>query len=51
MMRTAPYGIIVIDEAGGIIDFNPAAERIFGQRFDDVIGCDTEMGCASFDHG
>lgn len=38
MMRTAPYGIIVIDEAGAILDFNPAAERIFGRAHADVIG-------------
>ena len=30
--------IIVIDEAGCVIEFNPAAERIFGHRRVDVLG-------------
>ncbi len=31
-------GIIVIDEDGNILSWNPAAERIFGYRRDDVVG-------------
>ena len=38
MLNTAPDGIIVVDEAGAILDFNPAAERIFGHARSTVIG-------------
>ena len=31
-------GIVTIDEQGNLIEFNPAAERIFGHRKEDVIG-------------
>ncbi|CAN5463356.1 sensor histidine kinase [soil metagenome] len=30
MLNTAPEGVIVFDEAGAILEFNPAAERMFG---------------------
>jgi PAS domain S-box-containing protein len=38
MLNTAPDGIIVVDEAGAVLDFNPAAERIFGLARNAVIG-------------
>ena len=38
MLNTAPDGVIVVDEAGAILEFNPAAERIFGRRQEDVFG-------------
>ena len=38
MLNTAPDGIIVVDEAGAVLDFNPAAERIFGLQRSAVIG-------------
>jgi PAS domain S-box-containing protein len=38
IVQTAVDGIITIDEQGTIASFNPAAERLFGYRADDVIG-------------
>ncbi|MFO0994167.1 MAG: PAS domain S-box protein [Hyphomicrobiales bacterium] len=38
MLVTAPDGIVVVDEAGAILEFNPAAERIFGRSQQDVFG-------------
>jgi PAS domain S-box-containing protein len=40
MLQTAPDGIAVVDETGAILDFNPAAEAIFGLRRAGVIGRD-----------
>lgn len=31
-------GIVVVDEAGLVVDFNPAAEQIFGYRRDETVG-------------
>lgn len=31
-------GIVTIDESGALIEFNPAAERIFGYKKEDVLG-------------
>ncbi|HVE89636.1 MAG TPA: PAS domain S-box protein [Burkholderiaceae bacterium] len=42
MLRTALDSIVTIDHDGKIVDFNPAAELMFGYRRDDVIG--REMG-------
>ncbi|HEY8567269.1 MAG TPA: PAS domain S-box protein [Beijerinckiaceae bacterium] len=38
MLSTAPDGIIIIDEAGCVLEFNPAAETIFGHSRKDVLG-------------
>jgi len=37
-VRTALDGIVVIDGEGFVVDFNPAAEAIFGYARDAVIG-------------
>ena len=42
VLRTALDSIVTIDHEGKIIDFNPAAELMFGYRRDNVIG--REMG-------
>ncbi len=42
MLKTALDSIVTIDHEGKIIDFNPAAEVMFGYQRDDVIG--REMG-------
>jgi PAS domain S-box-containing protein len=38
IVETSPDGLITIDEAGVIQSFNPAAERMFGHRAEEVIG-------------
>lgn len=38
ILETALDGIITMDHEGRIAEFNPAAERIFGHRRDNVIG-------------
>jgi PAS domain S-box-containing protein len=38
MLDAALDGIVTIDHEGRITEFNPAAERIFGFRRDDVVG-------------
>ena len=38
VLATALDAIITIDEAGSVVEFNPAAERIFGYRQADVLG-------------
>jgi diguanylate cyclase (GGDEF)-like protein/PAS domain S-box-containing protein len=38
MLDAALDGIITIDHEGAIVEFNPAAERIFGRVRDDVLG-------------
>src|ERR1051326_3327499 len=38
IIQTALDGIVTMDHEGRIIDFNPAAEGIFGHRSSDVIG-------------
>jgi PAS domain S-box-containing protein len=40
ILDSALDGVITIDENGRIIDFNPAAERMFGHRANDVRGAD-----------
>jgi PAS domain S-box-containing protein len=43
VIETAADGIIIIDPHGTIEVFNPASERIFGYRRDEVIGRKIEM--------
>ena len=38
VVRTALDGIVVIDGEGRVVDFNPAAEAIFGYRREAVLG-------------
>jgi len=38
MMQAALDGIVVIDESGGIIDFNPTAEQMFGWQKAELLG-------------
>jgi PAS domain S-box-containing protein len=40
ILETALDGIITIDHEGKVLEFNPAAERIFGYRRTEVIGRD-----------
>ncbi|WFP77877.1 hybrid sensor histidine kinase/response regulator [Mesorhizobium sp. WSM4906] len=40
MLQASLDAIIVIDEAGSIIEFNPAAEKMFGFRRSDILGKD-----------
>ena len=38
ILETSPDGVITIDESGTINSFNPAAERMFGYRPEEVLG-------------
>lgn len=38
ILSSAPDGIVTIDHEGRITEFNPAAERTFGHRREDVLG-------------
>ncbi|PZO79359.1 MAG: hybrid sensor histidine kinase/response regulator [Mesorhizobium amorphae] len=40
LIHGALDGVIVTDEVGNIIEFNPAAERIYGWKKEDVLGKD-----------
>ena len=40
---TAVDGIVTIDDAGNVLSFNPAAERIFGHAAAEVIGQNVKM--------
>ena len=40
MIQASLDAIIVIDETGGIIEFNPAAEKMFGYKRGDILGSD-----------
>ncbi|MFG1383860.1 PAS domain S-box protein [Xanthobacter versatilis] len=38
IVGTALDGIVVVDEEGSVVDFNPAAEQIFGYRKEEALG-------------
>ncbi|MGE0502428.1 MAG: ATP-binding protein [Rhizobiaceae bacterium] len=40
MLQAAMDAVIIIDETGKIVEFNPAAERMYGFARDDIIGQD-----------
>lgn len=40
MLEASLDAVVTVDEAGNIIEFNPAAERIFGWRKEDILGKD-----------
>src|SRR5258705_10111147 len=43
VLDTAVDGIILIDANGSVLTFNPACERLFGYRPDEVIGRNVKM--------
>src|SRR5204863_209488 len=43
VVNAAVHGVILIDAAGSILMFNPACERLFGYRAEEVIGKNVKM--------
>jgi PAS domain S-box-containing protein len=43
VMNTVLDGLIIIDDKGTILSFNPSAERIFGYSLDEVVGRNVKM--------
>jgi PAS domain S-box-containing protein len=43
VVETAVDGVIMIDEAGNVLMFNPACEHLFGYRASEVIGQNVKM--------
>jgi len=43
VVDTAVDGVILIDDAGTVLMYNPACERLFGHRADEVIGRNVRM--------
>jgi diguanylate cyclase (GGDEF)-like protein/PAS domain S-box-containing protein len=44
IMASAPDAVVVVDDDGAVVEFNPAAERMFGVRRDTVIGSELSDG-------
>ena len=43
IMDAAADGIVVIDDGGTVLDFNPAAQRMFGFSPEQIIGCNVAL--------
>jgi PAS domain S-box-containing protein len=43
VVNTAVHGVILIDSRGTVLMFNPACEKLFGYRADEVIGQNVKM--------
>ncbi len=43
IIETAVDGVILIDAGGSILEFNPACEKLFGYRVDEVLGRNVKM--------
>ena len=43
LVATAVDGVMIIDAAGTVQEYNPACERLFGFRADEVIGNNVKM--------
>jgi len=44
ILASAPDAVVVLDDGGAVVEFNPAAERMFGVRRDSVIGSELYDG-------
>jgi diguanylate cyclase (GGDEF)-like protein/PAS domain S-box-containing protein len=44
ILASAPDAVVVLDDGGAVVEFNPAAERMFGVRRDSVIGSELHDG-------
>jgi diguanylate cyclase (GGDEF)-like protein/PAS domain S-box-containing protein len=44
ILASAPDAVVVVDDDGSVVEFNPAAERMFGVRRDTVVGSALEDG-------
>ncbi|MCL0081952.1 PAS domain S-box protein [Dehalococcoidia bacterium] len=42
VLRNAPDAIVTLDAANRILEWNPAAERLFGYTYDEVVGKDID---------
>jgi PAS domain S-box-containing protein len=43
VVNTAVHGVILIDSTGIVLTFNPACERLFGYRAEEVVGHNVKM--------
>ena len=44
LLASAPDAVVVVDDDGSVVEFNPAAERMFGVRRETVIGSALDGG-------